>query len=77
MQLIQDLQQQHERQVAALVMERERQLQEVAATPAGKKCSHRLHKLIRFESPHDLWSRLSCPEESCQMGAGEESTHPG
>lgn len=80
MQLIQDLQQQHERQVAALLMEKDRQLQkEMAASPAGKRCSHRLQELIQFKSPHDFWSRLSRRrhEESSQMGAGEESTHPG
>lgn len=80
MQLIQDLQQQHEQQVAALLMEKDRQLQkEVAATPAGKKCSQGLHELIRFKSPPDFWSRLSrrCHEERSQMGAGEESAHPG
>lgn len=60
MQLIQDLQQQHDRQVAALLMEKDRQLQEeMAAAPAGKKCSHHLHELTRFKSPHDFWSRPS------------------
>lgn len=80
MQLIQELQEQHERQVAALLMEKDRQLQEeTAATPEGKRCSRRLLELIRFKSLHDFWSYLSrrCDDESAQTGAGEESTHPG
>lgn len=79
-QVIQDLQQQHEQEVAALLMERDRQLQkETAATLAGKKYSHKPQKLILFKSLYDFWSHLShrCDEEISQPGAGEESTHPG
>lgn len=46
MQLIQDLQQQHEQEVAALLLETDQQLQkEMVATLTGKKRSHNLHEL--------------------------------
>lgn len=45
MQLIQELQQQHEQEVAALLKEKDQQLQkETAATLTGKKHSHSLHE---------------------------------
>lgn len=65
MQLIQDLQQQHEQEVAALLKEKDQQLQkETAATLAGKEHSH-THTVFLTSACPEAWT--SRPEDTPDM----------
>lgn len=64
MQLIQDLQQQHQQEVAALLKEKDQQLQKKTLT--GKKHSHRLRELKAFRRSCTFGSGNVFPQPSLQ-----------